>query len=121
MGLDIGTTKVCTVVAEIRDDGGVDVIGIGNADSKGLKRGVVVNLEAAVESIKKSIEEAELMAGVEVGSVHLAISGPHIKGFNSRGVVAVAGKNRDDLQTVIALVREKDLGIAVSFDNYRST
>ena len=88
-GLDIGTSKVCTVVGELLDEGGVDVIGIGVAESKGLKRGVVVNLDAAVESIKKSIEEAELMAGVEVGSVHLAISGPHIKGFNSRGVVAV--------------------------------
>ena len=75
--------------------GGLDIIGIGVAESKGLKRGVVVNLEAAVESIKKSIEEAELMAGVEIGSVHLGVSGPHIKGFNSRGVVAVAGKNRE--------------------------
>ena len=95
VGLDIGTSKVCTVVGEIVDDGGLDIIGIGMAESKGLKRGVVVNLEAAVESIKKSIEEAELMAGVEIGSVHLGISGPHIKGFNSRGVVAVAGKNRE--------------------------
>src|SRR5918999_1621566 len=95
VGLDIGTAKVCTVVGELLEDDGVDVIGIGVAESKGLKRGVVVNLEAAVDSIKKSIEEAELMAGVEVGSVHLAISGPHIKGFNSRGVVAVAGKNRE--------------------------
>ena len=65
------------------------------AESRGIKRGVVVNLEAAVESIKKAIEEAELMAGVEIDSVHLALSGPHIKGFNSRGVIAVAGKNRE--------------------------
>ena len=113
VGLDIGTTKVCTVVGELLDDGGVDVIGIGVAESKGLKRGVVVNLEAAVESIKKSIEEAELMAGVEVGSVHLAISGPHIKGFNSRGVVAVAGKNRevtrDDVRRAIDAARAVSL------------
>src|SRR6185436_3098368 len=113
VGLDIGTTKVCTVVGELLDDGGVDVIGIGITDSKGLKRGVVVNLEAAVESIKKSIEEAELMAGVEVGSVQLAISGPHIKGFNSRGVVAVAGKNRevtrDDVRRAIDAARAVSL------------
>ncbi len=95
VGLDIGTSKVCTVVGELRDEGGVDVIGLGVAESKGLKRGVVVNLDAAVESIKRSIEEAELMAGVEVGVVHLGVSGPHIKGFNSRGVVAIAGKNRE--------------------------
>ena len=113
VGLDIGTAKVCTVVGELLDDDGVDVIGIGVAESKGLKRGVVVNLEAAVDSIKKSIEEAELMAGVEVGSVHLAISGPHIKGFNSRGVVAVAGKNRevsrDDVRRAIDAARAVSL------------
>src|SRR5512146_2254144 len=77
------------------DEDGLDIIGIGLADSHGIRRGVVVNLEAAVESIKKAIEEAELMAGVEIDSVHLALSGPHIKGFNSRGVIAVAGKNRE--------------------------
>jgi cell division protein FtsA len=113
VGLDIGTSKVCTVVGELLDEGGVDVIGLGMAESKGLKRGVVVNLEAAVESIKRSIEEAELMAGVEVGSVHLAMSGPHIKGFNSRGVVAVAGKNRevtrDDVRRAIDAARAVSL------------
>ena len=64
VGLDIGTSKVCTVVGEVSDSGALDIIGIGMAESKGLKRGVVVNLEAAVESIKKSVDEAELMAGV---------------------------------------------------------
>jgi cell division protein FtsA len=113
VGLDIGTSKVCTVVGELVDEGGADVIGIGVAESKGLKRGVVVNLEAAVDSIKKSIEEAELMAGVEVGSVHLGVNGPHIKGFNSRGVVAVAGKNRevtrDDVRRAIDAARAVSL------------
>ncbi len=75
--------------------GALDVVGLGVAESRGIRRGVVVNLEAAVDSIKKAIEEAELMAGVEIDSVHLALSGPHIKGFNSRGVIAVAGKNRE--------------------------
>lgn len=95
VGLDIGTSKVCTVVGEIHGPGRVDVIGIGSTESKGIKRGVVVSLEAAVDSIKRSIDEAEHMAGVEIGSVTLALSGPGIKGFNSRGVVAVAGKNRE--------------------------
>ena len=81
---------MCCVVTEAFDDGRLDVIGLGVAESRGIKRGVVVNLEAAVESIKKAIEDAELMAGVEIDTVHLALSGPHIKGFNSRGVVAVA-------------------------------
>ena len=95
VGLDIGTSKVSAVVGEALERGGVDVVGLGVAESRGIRRGVVVNLEAAVESIAKAVEEAELMAGVEIDSVHLALSGPHIKGFNSRGVVAVAGKNRE--------------------------
>jgi hypothetical protein len=94
VGLDVGTSKVTAVVAEILDSG-LDVVGIGVAESRGIRRGVVVNLEAAVDSIKKAIEDAELMAGVEIDSVHLALSGPHVKGFNSRGVIAVAGKNRE--------------------------
>ena len=95
VGLDVGTSKVTAVVAEMLDGDGLDVVGLGVAESRGIRRGVVVNLEAAVDSIKKAIEEAELMAGVEIDSVHLALSGPHIKGFNSRGVIAVAGKNRE--------------------------
>ena len=95
VGLDVGTSKVTAVVAEMLDGERLDIVGLGVAESRGIRRGVVVNLEAAVESIKKAIEEAELMAGVEIDSVHLALSGPHIKGFNSRGVIAVAGKNRE--------------------------
>ena len=95
VGLDVGTSKISAIVGEMTDDGGLDIIGIGLADSKGIRRGVVVNLEAAVESIKKAIDEAELTAGVEIDSVHLALSGAHVKAFNSRGVVAVAGKNRE--------------------------
>jgi len=95
VGLDVGTSTVCAVVAEGLDDGGLDIVGIGVAESRGIKRGVVVNLEAAVESIKRAIDEAELMAGVEIDTVHLALSGPHVKGFNSRGVIAVAGKTRE--------------------------
>ena len=95
VGLDVGTSRVTAVVGESMDDGTLDVVGIGTSESRGIKRGVVVNVDAAVDSIKKAIEEAELMAGVEIDSVHLALSGPHIKGFNSRGVIAVAGKNRE--------------------------
>src|SRR5438046_6164661 len=94
VGLDVGTSKVTAVVGEVVDGDRLDVVGLGVAESRGMRRGVVVSLEAAVESIKKAIDEAELMAGVEIDSVHLALCGPHIKGFNSRGVIAVAGKNR---------------------------
>src|ERR1043165_156306 len=95
VGLDVGTSKVTAVVGEVLESGGIEVIGLGVVESRGIRRGVVVTLEAAVDSIKKAIDEAELMAGVEIDSVHLALSGPHIKGFNSRGVIAVAGKNRE--------------------------
>src|SRR6187397_2817774 len=95
VGLDVGTSRATAVVGGSLDDGTIDIVGIGVAESRGIKRGAVVNVDAAVDSIKKAIEEAELMAGVEIDSVHLALSGPHIKGFNSRGVIAVAGKNRE--------------------------
>ena len=95
VGLDVGTSKTAAIVAEVHEDGGLDIVGIGVVESQGIRRGVVVNLKAAVESIKKAIEEAELTAGVEIDSVHLGLSGVHLKAFNSRGVVAVSGKNRE--------------------------
>jgi cell division protein FtsA len=95
VGLDVGTSKVTAIVGEVTEDGGLDIIGLGLADARGIRRGVVVNLEAAVESIKKALDEAELTAGIEIDSVYLALSGAHVKAFNSRGVVAVAGKNRE--------------------------
>jgi cell division protein FtsA len=93
VGLDLGTTKVCAIVGEVKDGGQVDIIGIGISPSHGLKKGVVVNIDSTVESIKKSVQEAELMAGVEINSVFVGISGGHIKGINSRGVAAI--KNRE--------------------------
>src|SRR5262249_32687614 len=105
VGLDIGTHKVCAIVAEITDEGRLDVIGIGQAESKGLRKGVVINLEATVESIKRVVEEAELMAGVEIASAYVGIAGTHIRGFNSRGVIAVSGRNllieREDVRRAI--------------------
>ncbi len=97
VGLDIGTSNVCAVVGDARDDDTIDIVGVGLAESRGIKRGVVVNFEAAVESIKKAIEDAELMAGTEIEAVFLALSNQHIKGFNSRGVITVA-RNREIAQ-----------------------
>ena len=90
VGLDIGTTKICAVVGEATADG-VDIVGIGTSPSTGLRKGVVVNIEQTVQSIKKALEEAELMAGCEIRSVYAGIAGSHIKGFNSHGVIAVKG------------------------------
>ncbi len=90
VGLDIGTTKICAVVGEASASG-VDVIGIGTSQSTGLRKGVVVNIDQTVQSIKKALGEAELMAGCEIRSVYAGIAGSHIKGFNSHGVIAVKG------------------------------
>jgi cell division protein FtsA len=90
VGLDIGTTKICAVVGELTP-GGVDIVGIGTSPSTGLRKGVVVNIEQTVQSIKKALEEAELMAGCDIRSVYAGIAGSHIKGFNSHGVIAVKG------------------------------
>ena len=95
VGLDVGTSKVAAIVGEMMDDGTVDIIGIGLADSKGIRRGVVNNVDTAAEAIKKALDEAELTAGVEIDTVYLALSGAHVKAFYSRGVVAVAGRNRE--------------------------
>jgi cell division protein FtsA len=91
VGLDIGTTKICAIVGEVSEEG-VDIIGIGSHPSKGLRKGVVVNIESTVSSIKKAVEEAELMAGSEITSVYAGIAGGHIKGINSHGIVAIKNK-----------------------------
>lgn len=88
VGLDIGTTKICSIVAEITDEG-VNVIGIGTHPSVGLRKGVVVNIESTVNSIRKAVEEAELMAGFEITDVFAGIAGGHIKGLNSTGMITV--------------------------------
>jgi cell division protein FtsA len=94
-GLDVGTTKVCCVIAERLPGGGLDIVGIGVSPSRGLRKGVVVNIDSTVESIKAAVAEAEQMAGLEIASVVAGVAGGHIKGINSRGVVAVSGKSRE--------------------------
>ncbi len=96
VGLDIGTTKICAVVGEI-SGAGINIVGIGTYPSIGLRKGVVVNIESTVESIKKAVEEAELMAGCEISSVYAGIAGGHITGFNSRGIVAVKSSEITEL------------------------
>ncbi|HEY7317669.1 MAG TPA: cell division protein FtsA [Candidatus Binatia bacterium] len=102
VGLDIGTSKVCAIVGEMTDRG-VEIIGIGSHPSQGLRKGVVVNIESTVNSIQKAVEEAETMAGCEIHTVFTGLSGNHIKGFNSHGIVAVKSKEvcQRDLDRVI--------------------
>lgn len=89
VGLDIGTSKVVAIVGEITADNEVEIIGLGSSRSRGLKKGVVVNIESTVHSIQRAIEEAELMAGCEIHSVYTGIAGSHIRSLNSHGIVAI--------------------------------
>ena len=105
-GLDVGTSRISAIVGEpVPDDDRLDIVGVGLADAEGIRAGAIVKMDAARESIKKAIEDAELTAGVEIGSVHLGLSGAHVKAFNSRGVVAVAGSNRE--------ITKEDVGRAI--------
>lgn len=102
VGLDIGTTKICAIVGAPSPKG-LDIIGIGTHPSHGLRKGVVVNIESTVQSIKRAVEEAELMAGCEIASVYTGIAGGHIKGFNSHGIVGVKSRevSEGDMRRVI--------------------
>ncbi len=113
IGLDIGTTKICVVVAE-RTENGVDIVGIGTHPSRGLRKGVVVDIDATVSSIKHAVEEAELMADCEITSVYAGIAGGHIRGFNSHGVVAV--KDREVAPGDVKRVIDAAKAVAIPMD-----
>ena len=113
VGLDVGTTKVCAIVAESGPEG-LEIVGLGTVPSNGLRKGVVVNIDATVESIRKAIEEAELMAGCEINSVYVGIAGGHIKGFNSHGIVAI--KNREVTEYDIRRVVDQARAISIPID-----
>lgn len=114
VGLDIGTTKICAVVAERNANGGVDVVGIGTHPSRGLRKGVVVDIDATVASIKQAVEEAELMADCEITSVYAGIAGGHIRAFNSHGVVAV--KDREVRENDVKRVIDAAKAVAIPMD-----
>ncbi|MGD8644075.1 MAG: cell division protein FtsA [Chromatiales bacterium] len=107
VGLDIGTSKVVSIVGEINDEDGIEIIGIGSHPSRGMKKGVVVNIESTVQSIQRAIEEAELMAGCQIHSVYAGIAGSHVRSLNSHGIVAIKDKEVGplDVERVIDAAR----------------
>ena len=113
VGLDIGTSKVCAVVGEMTERG-VDIIGVGTHASSGLRKGVVINIESTVSSIKRAVKEAALMAGCEIHTVFAGISGGHIKSFNSHGIVAV--KNKEVAQRDLDRVIDAAKAVAIPMD-----
>ncbi len=116
VGLDIGTTKTCAVIGFLNENKQIEVVGVGVAPSKGLKSGVIVNIDNTVASIIKAIDDAELMGGCEVNSVFVGITGQHIKGENSRGVVAVANRNRTITPVEMKRVIEAAQAIVIPMD-----
>lgn len=107
VGLDIGTTKICAVVGYVNDDGDVEVVGIGNSVSRGMRKGMVVNIEQTVQSIRNAIEDAELMAGCQINAVYAGIAGGHIASINSDGVIAIKGGevSQRDIERVMDAAR----------------
>jgi len=114
IGLDIGTSKVVAVVGKTNEDGSLEVLGLGSSKSRGLKKGVVVNIDTTVESIQRAIEEAELMAGCPVNSVYCGIAGSHIKSMNSHGIVAI--KDKEVVQADIDRVIDAAKAVAIPAD-----
>ena len=116
VGLDIGTTKICCIVAERMNGGEIRISGFGCAPSKGLRKGVVVNIESTVDSIGRAVDEAELSSGVEIGSVFVGIAGGHIQSCNSRGVVPIASQNKEITRADVVKAVSAAKAIAVSID-----
>ncbi len=119
-GLDLGTTKVSVIIGEIDDDGLINIVGIGTHPAKGMRRGVVVNIEKTVSAIEKAIESAERMSGIDVTAVHAGIAGDHIRSISSRGVIAVSGRSsniaeieikNEDVERVIEAAKAVSLPI----------
>lgn len=115
-GLDIGTTKVCVVIGAVNDTGQLEILGVGTTPSRGLRRGVVINIEATIHSILSAVEAAEMMSGREVNEVFTGISGGHIEGINSRGVVAVTGRGREITRNDIDRVIDAAKAIVIPMD-----
>jgi cell division protein FtsA len=112
-GLDLGTTKVCAIVGEQVDDG-IDIIGIGSVPSKGMKKGVVVNIESTVQAIRAAIDQAETMAGCQIGTVYAGIAGSHVRGLNKEGVAAIS--EREVTEADVRRVLEQSKAIPLPSD-----
>jgi cell division protein FtsA len=111
VGLDIGTSKVVALVGEIDADGAIEVVGLGSHPSRGLKKGVVVNIESTVQSIQRAVEEAELMAGCEIHAVYAGIAGSHVRSLNSHGVVAIRDREVTDVDVTHVIDAAKAVAI----------
>ena len=116
VGLDIGTTKIAAVVARLDEYNAVNIAGVGTSPSHGLRRGVVINIEKTVQSIKKAMEQAQLMSGCHIDHIYAGIAGDHIRSINSKGVIAVSGKDKIITQNDLDRVVDAAKAIALPMD-----
>ncbi|HHC74195.1 MAG TPA: cell division protein FtsA, partial [Thiothrix sp.] len=114
VALDIGTSKVVALIGEVNENGQLEVIGIGKTVSRGMKKGVVVNIESTIQAIQRAVEEAELMAGVQVRSVYVGIAGSHIQSLNSHGIVAI--KDKEVFDSDVDRVMDAAKAVAIPAD-----
>ena len=114
---DIGTTKICVLIGEQNANGSLDVIGKGAAANRGTRKGNIVNVDATIEAIKRAAEEAEIMAGVQIARAWVGVSGSNVRSFNSRGVVAVAGKDREISKEDVSRVIDAARGVQIPQDH----
>ena len=118
VGLDIGTSKIVAIVAQMLPDGRYEIVGLGQHDSKGLKKGVVVNIETTVASIQRALEEAELMADCKIRTVYTGIAGSHIRSFNSSGMVAIKDKEVSEADMARVIETAKAVNIPTMQKSY---
>src|SRR5438876_1707241 len=114
---DIGTSKICVLIGEQNANGSIDVLGKGAASNRGTRKGNIVNVDATIEAIKRAAEEAEIMAGVQIACAWVGISGSNVRSFNSRGVVAVAGKDREISREDVTRVIDAARGVQIPQDH----
>jgi cell division protein FtsA len=114
--LDIGTTEIRAIVGEITEQDKLEVIGVGRAESRGVRKGVVVNIEATVDAIRRAVDEAEMMSGLPIDSAYVGLGGAHLRGINSRGVIAISRRNRQIAEEDVSRVLEQAQAISVPTD-----
>ena len=116
VGLDIGTTKVCTVVAEVEEPGRISIVGVGNSLSAGIRKGVVVDIDSAAQAIIDSVEKARAMSGYDISRVIVGVTGEHVASLNSRGVIAITHANREITEDDVARVQDQSRVIVLPPD-----
>src|SRR2546422_14775 len=117
VGLEVGTSKVCVVVGELRADATINIIGIGQCPSCGVRKGEIVDFDKAIECIRRAVVEAEESAGIEIRSVHAGVTGAHVRSFNNRGMIPITSEDREITQEDVEAVMKNAKTIDIPVEN----